>query len=181
MIISKQKKKENIAEYLLYMWQLEDIIRAFNFDISKIKEAMVDPHDQPEEVKSEMVSWYDNLIEMMKLEQLHVSGHLQINKNIIIALTDLHLRLQKEQKEIAYQTVFNQTLPEISLFRTKHNDPDSSDIEICFKILYGSLILKLKGEKLHAETLDALKKVSKCIAVLASKYKQVEEGDLELE
>ncbi|WP_418218441.1 DUF4924 family protein, partial [Barnesiella intestinihominis] len=24
MIIASQKKKENIAEYLLYMWQIED-------------------------------------------------------------------------------------------------------------------------------------------------------------
>ena len=29
MIIARQKKQENIAEYLLYMWQIEDIIRAF--------------------------------------------------------------------------------------------------------------------------------------------------------
>lgn len=181
MIVSNQKKKENIAEYLLYMWQLEDIIRAFNFDITKIKEAMVDTHNQPEAIKAEMVDWYDNLIEMMKLEQLQASGHLQINKNIAIALTDLHLRLLHTRTEIAYHTVFNQSLPEIALFRSKHNDTDSTDIEASFKILYGTLILKLKGETLHPETLDALKKVSKHVAVLASKYKQVEEGDLELE
>ena len=28
MKIASQKRKENIAEYLLYMWQIEDIIRA---------------------------------------------------------------------------------------------------------------------------------------------------------
>ena len=33
MIIAKQKRRENIAEYVLYMWQLEDLIRAYNFDI----------------------------------------------------------------------------------------------------------------------------------------------------
>ena len=33
MIIASQKKKENIAEYLLYMWQIEDIIRAYGLDI----------------------------------------------------------------------------------------------------------------------------------------------------
>ena len=36
MIVAKQKRKENIAEYLLYMWQVEDLIRANQFDLSLI-------------------------------------------------------------------------------------------------------------------------------------------------
>lgn len=38
MIIASQKRKENIAEYLLYMWQIEDIIRAYKLDIDTIDE-----------------------------------------------------------------------------------------------------------------------------------------------
>ena len=37
MFIASQKKKENVSEYILYMWQIEDIIRTFQFDIDKIK------------------------------------------------------------------------------------------------------------------------------------------------
>ena len=37
MIVARQKKKENIAEYLLYMWQIEDIIRACGGNIDVIK------------------------------------------------------------------------------------------------------------------------------------------------
>ena len=36
MIIARRKRKENIAEYLLYMWQVEDLIRANNFDMDSI-------------------------------------------------------------------------------------------------------------------------------------------------
>ena len=36
MIIALQKKKENIAEYLIYMWQVEDLLRACQLDESKI-------------------------------------------------------------------------------------------------------------------------------------------------
>ena len=42
MIIASQKRKENIAEYLIYMWQIEDIIRANNLDIERIKENVID-------------------------------------------------------------------------------------------------------------------------------------------
>ena len=42
MITASQKRKENIAEYLLYMWQIEDIIRANNLDIEQIKANVID-------------------------------------------------------------------------------------------------------------------------------------------
>lgn len=35
MYISQQLKQQNIAEYLLYMWQIEDLIRANGFDMEK--------------------------------------------------------------------------------------------------------------------------------------------------
>ena len=33
MFISKQLKENNIAEYLIYMWQVEDMIRANGCDL----------------------------------------------------------------------------------------------------------------------------------------------------
>lgn len=37
MFTATQRKKENIAEYLLYMWQIEDLIRANDLDMDKIE------------------------------------------------------------------------------------------------------------------------------------------------
>ena len=37
MITASVKKRENIAEYLLYMWQIEDIIRAYGLDPDRIQ------------------------------------------------------------------------------------------------------------------------------------------------
>jgi len=42
MLVASQKRKENIAEYLLYMWQMEDIVRAFNLDIERIRQNIID-------------------------------------------------------------------------------------------------------------------------------------------
>ena len=42
MLIARQKKQENIAEYLLYMWQVEDIIRACGGDIDLIRQRIID-------------------------------------------------------------------------------------------------------------------------------------------
>ena len=50
MIIARQKRKENIAEYLLYMWQVEDLIRANKFDMDSINRTVFAHYDQPEDV-----------------------------------------------------------------------------------------------------------------------------------
>ncbi len=55
MIIASQKRKENIAEYLIYMWQIEDIIRANNLDIDKIKENVIDRFNLDDAQRGEMV------------------------------------------------------------------------------------------------------------------------------
>lgn len=100
MIIARKKRKENIAEYLLYMWQVEDLIRANNFDMDSIRRTVVNQYNQPEEVKEEIAKWYEELIEMMRSEGVKEKGHIQLNKNVIITLTDLHLRLLKSPKEM---------------------------------------------------------------------------------
>ena len=44
MITASAKKRENIAEYLLYMWQIEDLIRANKLDIDKIRQNIIDKY-----------------------------------------------------------------------------------------------------------------------------------------
>ena len=38
MIIARKLRQQNLAEYLLYMWQVEDILRAFHTDADTIAE-----------------------------------------------------------------------------------------------------------------------------------------------
>ena len=106
MIVARQKRKENIAEYLLYMWQVEDLIRANNFDMDAIRRTVVDRYDQPAEVREEIARWYEELLEMMRSEGVKEKGHIQLNKNVIITLTDLHLRLLKSPKEMVYGAAY---------------------------------------------------------------------------
>ena len=48
MIVASKKRKENIAEYLLYMWQIEDLIRANGLDMDKIRTNIIDRFDLDE-------------------------------------------------------------------------------------------------------------------------------------
>lgn len=68
MIIASQKRKENIAEYILYMWQVEDIIRANDLDIDKIRKNVIDRFNLTDAQRTEMEQWYESLIDMMRRE-----------------------------------------------------------------------------------------------------------------
>ena len=103
MITASQKKRDNIAEYLLYMWQIEDLIRANGLDIDKIRANIIDKYSAltPAQRK-EMEEWYESLIDMMRREDVAEKGHLQLNKNVIIALDDLCRRLLANPKYSAF-------------------------------------------------------------------------------
>lgn len=181
MIIARQKRKENICEYLLYMWQVEDLIRANHFDMDEIRDKVIARYNQPDEVKEEIARWYEELIEMMRSEGVKESGHIQLNKNVIITLTDLHLRLLKSPKEMIYGAAYYKTLPYIVQLRAKSGGNDIPELETCFTAVYGYLMLRMKGKEISAETLDGIKQISSFLALLAEKYRADMNGELELE
>lgn len=173
MITASIKKKENIAEYLLYMWQIEDLIRANNLDLDKIQVTIIDQYkDLSDDQRKQMREWYESLIDMMRREGVVEKGHLQINKNVIISLEDLHRRLLADTKFASYSSQFYHTLPIIVELRAKSGDNKSDEIETCFNALYGILMLRLQGKDISEETQNAVSQISKFLAVLSMYYKK---------
>lgn len=171
MYIASQKHKENIAEYLLYMWQIEDMIRANGLDIDRIKTNIIDrsPSITPEQRKK-MTEWYESLIDMMRSEGVEKSGHLQLNKNVIIQLNDLHRALLHDTRFPEYNAEFYRTLPYIVELRAKAGENPSGEIETCFNALYGALMLRLQGKEVSPSTQAALTQISRFLALLNRCY-----------
>lgn len=178
MIIASQKRKENIAEYLLYMWQIEDIIRANDLDIEKIEKNVIDRYTLEPAQRKEMVEWYESLIDMMRREDVENSGHLQLNKNVIIQLAELHQALLKDPRFSEYTAEFYKTLPFIVELRSKAGDNKAGEIETCFNALYGMLMLRLQSKEITPETQNAIRQISKFIALLAHNFKLDSEDKL---
>ena len=172
MIIAKQKKEENIAEYILYMWQVEDIIRGYQLDIEQIQKNIVDQYQQPDEVKKEIRDWYENLIAMMHLEHKEQSGHLQININQVNDLNDLHNELLQDPKEIQYNALFFKVLPFLIEFRNKlHAGEEMNDVHLALHAMYAILLLRLQKKEVSEDTKVAVRHISGLLAVLSEKYK----------
>ena len=179
MFISKQLKENNIAEYLIYMWQVEDMIRANGGDMEKIKKNIVDSYPLTEEQKVELTQWYIDLIEMMRRENVVEKGHLQINKNIITWLTDLHLQLLRSSKFPYYSAAYYKALPYIVELRAKGANKEEPELETCFEALYGILLLKLQKKEISEETKKAQQAISGLLAMLSNYYIEDKKGELE--
>lgn len=176
MIVAQAKRKENIAEYLLYMWQAEDIIRACNLDIDVIKKNVIDHYQVDDKTRDEITDWWESLIIMMQHESKKDGGHLQINKNVLIRLNDLHAQLLKSAKHPEYGAEFYKTLPFIVELRAKTPESQQADeLETCFNALYGTLLLKLQGKSMSKDTQMAITQISHFIGLLAAYYKKDEE------
>ena len=181
MFVSKQLKENNIAEYLLYMWQVEDMIRANQMDMERIRETLVRPARLDAEQEKQLFDWYENLVEMMRIEGVSERGHLQINKNVITLLTDLHLQLLRSTKHPFYSAAYYKALPFIVELRTQGDNRNLSELENCFEVLYGVLLLKLQKRDISEGTLQAVKTISQFLGLLSDYYKKDKSGELELE
>jgi hypothetical protein len=179
MLIAKAKKKENIAEYILYIWQLEDLFRAYKRDEELIKKNIVEQFQVNKSEKIQIQNWYSNLLEMMKQEHIESKGHFVFIQNTIIDLNHLHLRLLQEPVYADYSQVYQNAKSSIELLKEK-NAQDTNEIELCFIALYGLMTMRLKNTQISEDTKNALSFISLLVANLAKKYHQIEAGEIEL-
>lgn len=179
MIVASEKRKDNIAEYLLYMWQVEDLIRANGLDTDRLRTNVVDRFTSltPEQ-REEMERWYASLAEMMRAEGVESKGHLQINRNVLSRLAELHQALLADPAHADYSAEFYRTLPYIVELRAKSGEEKSGEIETCFNALYAMLLLRLQGKEISPQTLEAMKQISRFIAMLSRNFHLDEKGEL---
>ena len=150
-----------MAEYLLYMWQVEDTLRAYGLDVERMAAEYVPQFGLDAEKSEALKGWYESLVEMMREEGVTERGHLQVNKNIIILLSDLHRQLLKSSKHPMYAAMYYKVLPFIVELRGKNDgrgkkddgrDEEKGEIENCFDALYGMMLLRAQKKEVSVET-----------------------------
>lgn len=170
-------KEENIVVYLLYMWRLEDTLRAFQFDVERILTVLC----LEDETQEEERIFLQELIDMMLAEGVKESGHLQVNKNLVSWLTELHNKLLASHKIQKYNALYYQVLPTIVELRAKSQKTEISEIETCLEAMYGYSLLEMQGKPVSQVTTEAMLGVKQLMATLAEVYKQEKAGTFPLE
>lgn len=170
MIIAHKLRKENIAEYLLYMWQVEDIIRAYGLSLSRIKEEYISRFEIDDlDTYEEMVDWYANIIRMLNQEGKREKGHLTINEILVQDLCELNAQLLASPKFPFYNAEYYKVLPFIVELRNR-GDKDISEIETCLNALYGVMLLRLQQKEISQQTLNAIKEITTFMGMLSDYY-----------
>lgn len=179
MKIAQELKEKNIAEYLIYMWQVEDLLRANGCDIDRIGRNIIARY--PEEERPALEEWYGNLADMMRAEGVTEKGHLQINRNVIQNLTELHAALLASTKYPFYNAAYFKALPFLVELRRKNGQREESELDTCFEALYGVLLLRLQKKEISQGTATAIEAISSFISLLANYYDKEKRGELELD
>lgn len=180
MIVAKNKIKTNIGEYLLYMFQIEDLIRAYNFDEKAIEESLISQYEVDNSEYNEIKKWYFGLIELMIDEKLKTKGHLSFINNKINEVMEFHQYLLQSTKYTGYQNNFKDIIPIINELRLKQSS-NLNDINIILDAIYGIYLLKIKNDKITEDTLTSVKKLSVFLNELSNKFKEYEIGKLKIE
>ena len=181
MFIANELRKTNIAEYLLYMWQVEDTVRAFDCSLSRIRKEYIERFNYTDEQKDELADWYGNLIRMMNLEGCREQGHLQINKVTMQALIELHAQLLASTKYPFYNAEYYRVLPYIVELRNRGAHKDENEVETCFNSLYGVMMLRLQKKEITTNTEHAIKEITTFVGMLSDYYKKDREEGLKFE
>ena len=171
MFIAQELRKNSIAEYLLYMWQVEDIIRAYGCSLSRIRKEYIDSFELDDEQKEEELDWWGNLVRMMNQEGCREQGHLQINKIIVQDLTELYAQLLQSSKFPFYNTEYYKVLPFIVELRNR-GDKDLTEIETCLNALYGVMMLRLQHKDISPDTKHAIDEITTFLGMLSDYYKK---------
>ena len=142
-------KKENIAEYILYLWQMEDYLRAF-----------------PEQ--ADATQELSELNEMMHREGIVERGHLQLAQNALSELEELHARLLNE--DAMYRAAIIRLQPSINLLKAKTDRPTMSIIEACLVLLYQIMLLRLQKREISTETASVQQQATQLLQFLSRTY-----------
>ncbi|MDR2894503.1 MAG: DUF4924 family protein [Alistipes sp.] len=187
MDIAREKREENIAEYILYIWQLEDLLRALRFDPRAVFATLVAPRDATDEWKLSALEWYMEIAELLQKEGKADGGHLDHTLHLIGEVNDLHLMLLEQPVGREYRTLFARLAPSLPRLREVLGRDDVSDIELAFRALYAAMLYRMKGAaktnavgKETAIAGEVLELVSPAVAALADMYHRVERGEIDL-
>lgn len=179
MLAALKKRDKNIAEYILYLYHVEDLIRAFNLDIDMIREKLTPTYRSDDVTADKISDWYNNLILMMEKEGKKEKGHVRFLLNLITDLNELHLKLIETGFDKKYSSIFNTVSGFLAELKRKNPEADS-DVRIALDGIYGYLMLKVRKKSINSSTKEAIKSLSHWLSYLSFYYRDFENGKLKI-
>ena len=170
MIVVENIKNENIAEYIILMYQTEDMIRAYKLDLDLIIEKIAKPQAKSASLLPTITDWYKTIVQEMKSRGLEKKGHLHRVQEVMMELVYLHNSLLTVMKDEKYKGLLERATPHIEAFREKSDLKKMHPVEISFHALYMKLLMRLQKKEISAETEEAFDNMRILVAYLSKTY-----------
>ena len=169
MFVAQKLRSQSVSAYLIYMYQVEDLIRAYGLDAERIAAEYLPRFGYDEKQMTEAKEWYESLARMMKEEGKEETGHVRVVQNTLELLEDHHQELLADSDEQEYRAAYYKALPHIVALRTQGNNKEKKEMENCIDALYGATLLKMQGKELSLGTQTALKPISELLGIIDNK------------
>ncbi len=179
MLIAKEKEEQNIVEYILYMWQMEDLVRGSGMNLDTILRRVF-PGATSDEQKEEYTRWFADLVTEMNNEGLQNNGHIKGVRTYMKSIDSLHHSLVTVYQDTEYLEIHQRAADHIQELRRKAGSHTMPETEVCLVGLYGYLMLKMSGSEISPDTEKAMKEISALMAYLAESFNKLKRGELKL-
>lgn len=173
--IAEKKKAKNIGEFIIYMYQMEDLLRAYQFNMKDVKQYVVSHYPISEEEKEETFQWFQELADSMSHEGIKDSGHLKSVQSMVDLLANLHWQLLKTDN--TYFNIYQKAKPHIiqMVIEAGEKSP-GNEIQICINAIYGLLLAKLRGREIPKDIVAATEIFGDVLSYLNWAYFEELEG-----
>ncbi len=150
-------KRDNLAEYILHLWMMEDVVRAFHSD-----DVLGDN------------AFLSDLRAMMREEGVMEGGHTQIAKIALMEAEEMHTQLQEDA---TYRAALMSIEPSLVVLKSRTPNPEVSDIEMMFDFLYNIMLLRMQKKELSLETQLMQQQVTCLLVYLSRSYRRMKEEE----
>jgi len=174
MFKAEKLKQANIIEYIIYMLQIENVIKANDCDIQKITENVVSQYDVTEFQKQEVHNWYKTLIVQMQSSSNTIS-HLLFIQDLLQELNHIHLSILDAgiEQSYDYKSKYSAIKPIITDLRNILRLPEASDIQVAIRALFVYVNMKMQQQIISEETQKSIKLIVKFLELVGNIYHQV--------
>jgi len=152
MILADSKKKAHIVEYILFLWQIEDLIRAAQFNPEVLERWAEDTANSEGSDPEREKEWIIGLATDMRSQGKIESGHIASVSETMVELAHLHEILLGPLNDKRYSESFETAVPLLKEISAKQPGPEGHPVEQLLVALYGFLILRLQKQSISAET-----------------------------
>lgn len=164
----EQTRISNVTEYLIHIYQAEELLREYNFDLGKLANEHL-------EGKEKEQAWYADLAATMESDGVKDSGHIASANAVAKELSEIHFHLLKSDR--TYRGHFDQAKLHINRHMAAHGGDLQNPIQMCLDGIFLFKHARANQQSVDEQALESMQAFNVLCSYLGYRYKAKHEGE----